>query len=74
MDDRTKLIIIAIAAACSLATTGGAILLLKDKGPHDPTSITVTDVRGRTVDVPTGIDEIACIAAGSVRLVEYMGA
>lgn len=74
MDDRTKLIIIAIAAVCSLATTGGAILLLKDDGPHDPSSISIVDVRGRTVEVPTGIDEIACIAAGSVRLVDYMGA
>ncbi len=38
-----------------------------------PETITITDMIGRTVEVPTQINRVVCIGAGSLRLYSYIG-
>jgi len=46
-----------------------------EPGPYDPSGFReITDVRGRVVTIPNEIDRVVCIAAGSLRLMSYMGA
>jgi len=46
-----------------------------EPGPYDPSGFReITDIRGRVVTIPNEIDSVVCIAAGSLRLMSYMGA
>ena len=62
--------LIGILAVCAIVIAGAAYVVLHNNNGHG----SVTDVRGRTIDIPAEVDSVVCIAAGSVRLVEYMGA
>ena len=58
--------IIIIAAVAAVAITNGNNSSDGEK--------TVTDMRGRTVSLPNSVGKVVCLSAGSLRLVEYMGA
>ncbi len=59
------IIILAVAAVAAISVTGN-----EDKKEGK----SVTDIRGRTVALPDSVNKVVCLAAGSLRLVEYMGA
>ncbi len=52
-----------------------AVYIAADSDDEDggPGTITVTDVRGRSVAVPEDVDKVVTLSAGSARLVSYFG-
>ena len=66
-----KTIPMLIVAIVLIASVAAIALYNNDK---NDSGMTVTDMRGREVTVPYDVDRIVCLSAGSLRLVEYMGA
>ena len=70
-----KTMILAVIGVIAVICAGvGGWFLLQDDGPSEEGDITVTDMRGRTVEVPGEVDSIVCISAGAVRMAVYMDA
>lgn len=65
----------AIIAAAVIAVAAAAVYIAADSDDEDggPGTITVTDVRGRSVAVPEDVDKVVTLSAGSARLVSYFG-
>lgn len=64
-----------IAVVIIIVAAAGAWYVLNNDGSDDSGSEgTVTDMLGRQVEIPDGVDSIVCLSAGSVRLACYMGA
>ena len=58
-----------------LSIVPGLFAMAQQEEPQTtPATITVTDTRGRSVTVPSEIDGIVALGAGSLRLVSYLGA
>ena len=47
-------------------------VVVSQNNNNTPTEKTVVDARGRTVTVPSNVDKVVCLSAGSVRLVSYI--
>ncbi len=79
--DKGSKTVLAVAVLCLLVVDCIAIYPLLDNGsdpepgPYDPSGFRdITDIRGRVVTIPNEIDRVVCVAAGSLRLMSYMGA
>ncbi|MDO5837538.1 MAG: ABC transporter substrate-binding protein [Methanomassiliicoccales archaeon] len=59
--------------AVAIVVIAGVVIFTADNSKDDG-DFTVTDMRGRTVSIPSNVDKIVCLSAGSLRLVEYLGA
>ncbi len=62
-----------LAVAVIVIAAIAAVAVSNNNGSSDGEK-TVTDMRGRTVSLPDSVNKVVCLAAGSLRLVEYMGA
>lgn len=59
--------------AVAIVVIAGVVIFTADNSKDDG-DFTVTDMRGRIVSIPSNVDKIVCLSAGSLRLVEYLGA
>ena len=67
----TTVMTVLTVAVIALAATGMAVSYL-----HDSTidgDLTVKDMRGREVSVPSDVTKVACAGSGSLRIVSYFG-
>ena len=59
--------------AVAIVVIAGVVIFTADNSKDDG-DFTVTDMRGRIVSIPSNVDKIVCLSAGSLRLVVYLGA
>ncbi|MDD2626186.1 MAG: ABC transporter substrate-binding protein [Candidatus Methanomethylophilus sp.] len=75
MNKMQKQLIAVVAVIIIVAAAAAAVLYTRGNNDNGDESLdTVTDVRGRTVDLPDSVNTVVCLSAGSVRLVSYFGA
>ncbi len=71
---KNKVFALVAIAIVIVAAIGAVYVLTQNKENNAPSTTTVTDALGRTVNIPEQVDSIYCIGACSLRLVSYFDA
>ncbi len=69
--EKNKIFAIAAIVIVLIAAISVVYILTQNQENNTPSETAVTDVLGRTVNIPEKIDSVYCIGAGSLRLVSY---
>lgn len=72
--NKGKINILLIAAMIGIVIISFLGCINKDKQSSKREKITITDMAGRTVEVPAGADRIVCFGPGTLRLITYLQA